>query len=53
MSRWSRAEIQNAFRECVRQGSVPMEAHVKAMHNIMAYVKCIPKRGWTFKPERK
>ena len=53
MSRWSRPEIQNAFRECARQGSVPMEAHVKAMHNIMAYVKCTPKRGSSHEIQQK
>ena len=45
MFRWSRPEIQNVVRECARQGRVPIEAHVKAMHNIMEYVKCTPKRG--------
>ena len=53
MSRWSRSEIQNAVRECARQGSASTEAHVKAMHNVMEYVKSTPNRGWRLKPKRK
>ena len=52
MTRWSRPEIQNAVRELARQGSAPVEAHVKAMHRAMEYCINTPNRGWKLKPER-
>ena len=53
MSRWSRPEVQNAVRELSRHGSMPTEAHIKAMHQNMDYCQVTPNRGWLLKPEQK
>ena len=45
-------DVQNAVRDCSRQGSAPVQAHIKALHRVMAYYMGTPERGWYLKPSR-
>ena len=35
MMRWSRPDVQNATRDCSRQGGDPVSVHIKALHRVM------------------
>ena len=52
MMRWSRPDIQNSVRDCSRQGSAPVQAHIKALHRVMEYCMGTPERGWYLRPSR-
>ena len=48
-----RPDIQKFVRYVSRQGSVPVEAHVKTMHMIMKYIERTKYKGWTLKSNRR
>eukprot|EP00957_Ditylum_brightwellii_P115908 8840949-Ditylum_brightwellii.AAC.1 len=45
MTRWLCPEVQNSVKELARQGSAPVNAHVKAMHHAMEYCVATPNHG--------
>ena len=52
LQRWSRPDVSNSARELARQGSAPVEAHIKSMHRLMKYCVNTSKRGCLLKPKR-
>ena len=39
VAQWTKPECSNAVRECARHMHAPGEAHIKAMHRVMQYIR--------------
>ena len=49
---WSRPDVQNATRDCSRQGNDPVPAHIKYLHRVMEYYMGTPECEWHLRPSR-
>ena len=54
MMRWSRPDIYNSVRDCLRHICRVAKQHIRAMHRTMKYVvSSTANRGWLLRPKRK